>query len=204
MEVKERISEGFQKLAMRYGIKRVTLDELAAEIGISKKTIYQHFEDKTAIVHFVFKNEIETDKCRVHEFVEGSKNVIEQFFKISKYFQSEMEGVNPIVFQDLRKFYPQVWQIFTEHKNGFIREHITTALEIGKKQGYVRLDLESEIAAIIYGEMLEMAFSENIYTSKKFKTSQVHLNTIELFLYGVCTLKGHKLINKYKNIHEDE
>jgi TetR/AcrR family transcriptional regulator, cholesterol catabolism regulator len=205
MEVKTRIAEGFLKLAKVYGIKRVTLDELANEIGISKKTIYQHFEDKTAIVQHVFLAELEADKCTVGEIVtDGAKNVIEQFFTISKYFQQEMEGVNPIVIYDLRKFYPSVWSLFTEHKNGFVRKCISEMLEKGKTQGYVREDINSNLTAIIYGELIEIALANNITDDKKFKASYVHANIIELFLYGVCTLKGHKLINKYKNINEDE
>jgi TetR/AcrR family transcriptional regulator, cholesterol catabolism regulator len=204
MEVKERIARGFEKLIKKYGVKRVTLDELATEMGISKKTIYQHFEDKTDIIRFVFQNELQQDRCMILDLAENSKNMIEQFFKISKFFQEEMEDINPIVFYDLKKFYPEIWNLFIEHKNGFIRQKVGEALNAGKQQGLVRLDVDVELSAILHSEMIEMAFNDEIMPSKKFKVPQVHVKIIEFFLYGVCTLKGHKLINKHKNINEDE
>jgi TetR/AcrR family transcriptional regulator, cholesterol catabolism regulator len=204
MEIKERIALGFEKLVKKYGVKRVTLDELASEIGISKKTIYQHFEDKTDIVRHVFIAGLNDDKCLIEKMEAGSKNVIEQFFRISKYFQEEMEGINPIVFHDLKKFYPNVWALFSEHKNGFMRQKVSHALTVGKQQGLVREDVDIELAAILHSEMIDMSFNDEILPSKKFRVPQVHINIIEFFLYGVCTLKGHKLINKHKNINEDE
>jgi TetR/AcrR family transcriptional regulator, cholesterol catabolism regulator len=204
MEIKERIAVGFEKLVKKYGVKRVTLDELASEIGISKKTIYQHFEDKTDIVRHVFIAGLNDDKCLIENMEASSKNVIEQFFRISKYFQAEMEGINPIVFHDLKKFYPNVWALFSEHKNGFMRQKVSHALTIGKQQGLVREDVNIELAAILHSEMIDMSFNDEILPSKKFRVPQVHINIIEFFLYGVCTLKGHKLINKHKNINEDE
>jgi TetR/AcrR family transcriptional regulator, cholesterol catabolism regulator len=204
MEIKERIALGFEKLVKKYGVKRVTLDELASEIGISKKTIYQHFEDKTDIVRHVFIAGLNQDRCVIEDMESSSKNMIEQFFRISKFFQEEMEGINPIVFYDLKKFYPNVWTLFVEHKNGFIRQKVGHALTMGKQQGLVRDDVNVELAAILHSEMIEMAFNEEVLSSKKFRVPDVHVNIIEFFLYGVCTLKGHKLINKHKNINEDE
>jgi TetR/AcrR family transcriptional regulator, cholesterol catabolism regulator len=204
MEIKERIALGFEKLVKKYGVKRVTLDELASDIGISKKTIYQHFEDKTDIVRHVFIAGLNEDKCLIENMEASSKNVIEQFFRISKYFQAEMEGINPIVFHDLKKFYPNVWALFSEHKNGFMRQKVRHALTIGKQQGLVREDVDIELAAILHGEMIDISFNDDILQSKKFRVPQVHIDIIEFFLYGVCTLKGHKLINKHKNINEDE
>ena len=84
----------------------------------------------------------------------------------------------------------------------FVVNCVVVSLEKGKKDGLVRLDINSNILAKLRGEEIEMGFNPAVFPIDKFKILDVQIAFVEHFLYGICTLKGHKLINKYKKIVE--
>jgi hypothetical protein len=94
-----------------------------------------------------------------------------------------------------------MWHKF---RNDFVFGMIVNSLENGKKQGFVRDDVNCRILAKLRIEEIDIAFDPNIFPPDKYKMVETQLAMTEHFLYGVCTLKGHKLINKYKQIIEDE
>lgn len=201
--MKEKILKGAEELFFRFGIKNITMDDIARHLGMSKKTIYQYFKDKDEVVHSLLIEKIEEDKCLFNAACERSANIVEEMFEMMKNIRIVLKDMNPVLFHELYKFYPQSWKLFDDFKNGFILENIERSLVKGQEQGLVRTDINIKILARMRLENLDMGFFGNAFPSDKFNMVDVQLAMTEHFLYGVCTLKGHKLINKYKNINEE-
>lgn len=204
MDAKERILKGAEELFFQYGIKSITMDDIAKHLTISKKTIYQYFSDKDEVVHTLMKNSLKKDIDDFTCIHNDCKNIIDEIFAIMKHMGYMFSKINPIIFYDLQKYHPKSWKLFRDFKSDFILNMVEKALIKGITDGYVRKDINSKILAQLRMEEIEMGLNPNIFPPDKFKMLDVQLAMTEHFLYGICTLKGHKLINKYKQIVEEE
>jgi TetR/AcrR family transcriptional regulator, cholesterol catabolism regulator len=201
--MKEKILKGAEELFFRYGMKNITMDEIARTLGMSKKTIYQYFKDKDEMVHSLMVHKLEEDRLRFTKSFEESENIVVEAFAIMKDLREVLANVNPIVFHELHKYYPETWKVFEDFKTTFILENIQRCLYKGQEQGLVRKDINVKILSRMRLENLDMGFFGTAFPVDKFNMVDVQVAMTEHFLYGVCTLKGHKLINKYKNITEE-
>jgi TetR/AcrR family transcriptional regulator, cholesterol catabolism regulator len=179
------------------------MDDIAKHLSMSKKTIYQFYKEKDEIVHQLFLYEIDEDKKNFENIFLSAENIVDEAFKIIKLMHQMIGQCNPIMFHELIKFYPQTWKVFHDFKSDFMQGKIEVALAKGQKEGLVRDDIDIKLLSKIRVSLVDMAFNSEIFPADKYKVLDVHIALTEHFLYGVCTLKGHKLINKYKNIDED-
>ena len=204
MTHKERIQEGARELFRRYGIRNVTMDEIARQLGISKKTIYQEFPDKDSLVHSLMTGDMEKHHTEFEKIYAESENVVDEVFNIMKKMTEIFSNCNPVLYYDLEKHYPKTWKVFSDFKTKFILEHVERSLEKGKKDGLVREDVNTRILALLRIEEITLGMSPVVFPADRFSMLEVQLALTEHFLYGICTLKGHKLVNKYKKVNEDE
>lgn len=200
----DRILSGADELFCRFGIKNVTMDDISRHLGVSKKTLYQHFEDKNKIVLSVVACGILEHKEKFDEFEKISKNAIEEILHTMSYMSSIFANVNPNVFYDMQRFHPEAWQQFKKFKEEYVLHMIIRNLEKGREQGHYRLDFSVKIIARLRLEEIELGMNPAHYPADKYNLHDVTIQLLEHFLYGICTLKGHKMINKYKQLIEDE
>ena len=144
------------------------------------------------------------DECEMNQTTKESKNVIEEFFRIMKHIDSMFSQMNPNLFYDLQKYHPDSWKLFKNFKEECIERTVENSIKRGIKEGLVRSDIDTKIIARMRMETLEMGLNPEMFPPDKFKILDVQLALLDHFLHGICTLKGHKLINKYKEISEDE
>ncbi len=203
MSTKSKILQGAEDLIFKYGIKNITMDDIARHLTMSKKTIYKFYKEKDEIVHSLMQLSIENDKCRFNKIHDGTQNVVAECFEMMKEMREIFTKVNPIVFHELSKYYPETWKEFQKFKSGFIQDMIENTLMRGQKDGYIRQGINIKLMAKLRVEIIEMTLSGSFFTQDRSNMVEMQLAVTEHFLYGVCTLKGHKLINKYKNIEEE-
>ena len=202
MDNREKILFAAYDLFFRYGIKSVTMDDIAKHLSISKKTIYLSFQDKDEVVHTLMEQVLLKDQADFITIAKNTSNVVEEVFVMMKKMNGILNTINPNIFYDLKKYHPKTWSLFHKFRMEFVVNCVVVSLEKGKKDGLVRLDINSNILAKLRGEEIEMGFNPAVFPIDKFKILDVQIAFVEHFLYGICTLKGHKLINKYKKIVE--
>ena len=202
MDNREKILFAAYELFFRYGIKSVTMDDIAKHLSISKKTIYLSFQDKDEVVHTLMEQVLLKDQAEFITIAKNTSNVVEEVFVMMKKMNGILNTINPNIFYDLKKYHPKTWSLFHKFRMEFVVNCVVVSLEKGKKDGLVRLDINSNILAKLRGEEIEMGFNPAVFPIDKFKILDVQIAFVEHFLYGICTLKGHKLINKYKKIVE--
>ena len=204
MKTKDRILKGAEELFFKYGIKSITMDDISKHLAISKKTIYQYFDDKNQVVETLMKSRMHKNECEVEQIAKDSANVIEEVFGLMKHLSVMFSQMNPNLFYDLQKYHPDSWKLFKAFKEECVERMVENSIKKGIKDGLVRSDINPKIIARIRMEMVEMGFNPQIFPPDKFKMLDVQLASLDHFLHGICTIKGHKLINKHKEISEDE
>ena len=204
LEVKDYIISESDNLFCQHGFKSVTMDDIAKHLGMSKKTIYTHFNDKNEIVNMVIENKLNSQKCIIKEGMENAENAVHEVFFAVTNMKEQLSNINPNLFYDLQKYHPQAWLHFKNFRLKHLFQTIHSNLTRGIKEGYYRENIKIEILTQMRLEQIDLIFSNaNEYTNGKYGIAQVMTELTEHFLYGICSLKGHKLINKYKEITEE-
>lgn len=205
MEVKEYIISEADELFCKYGFKSVTMDDIAKHLGMSKKTIYTHFHDKNEIVNIVIESKLNFQIGVIKESLEAAENAVHEMFFAVTNMKELLSNMNPVLFYDLQKYHPQAWLCFKNFREKNLLETIHNNLVRGIEEGYYRKDINLDILTQMRLQQIDLIFSNSSdYTNGKYGIAQVMAELTEHFLYGVCTLNGHKLINKYREIIEEE
>jgi len=199
----ERIIQGGEDLFLQAGIKSVTMDDIAKHLGMSKKTIYQFFRDKNELVIALVKKKLKEDEDQIAAIISQSGNVIEEMINMMKCSEDIFSRINPIVIHDMQKYHPEAWAEFQKFKAEVLISTMEELLGKGIKQGYIRPDIDVRIIARMRVTQVEMGFNTTIFPMAEFNPWKVQVQFLEHFNYGICTLKGYKLLNQYKNIHDE-
>ena len=201
--MRDLIIKGADELFSKYGLRSVTMDDIAKRVGISKKTIYQQFEDKDALVEVIVKQKLDDQYKAMEEISRTYSNPIEEVLKMSEYIKTAMSLVHPSVVYDMRKFFPKSYEHYNHHMDCCFQESFSQNIEKGKAMGLYRENINPDILAKLRMVQIEMAFNPEIFPPTQYKLQDLQVEFIMHFLYGICTLKGHKMINKYCQINEE-
>jgi TetR/AcrR family transcriptional regulator, cholesterol catabolism regulator len=197
-ETKDKILIGAEGLFMKYGIRSVSMDDIARHLSVSKKTLYQHFADKDELVTMMSQLHMKRDVKEYEELTSASENSIDELNKISIQIKCDMEDMNPSLLYDLQKFHPKAWALWLNHKNDFIKSSIVRNLKQGISEGYFRPEINPEVMGISRLILIEAAFDGNLFPKDKFNLVHIQSQFFDHFVYGLCTDKGRKLYEKYK------
>ena len=197
MEVKERILLKAADLFMRYGIRSVTMDEIAGQLGISKKTIYQFFTDKDEIVEGVVDKEIQQNECKCENYLTASENAIHEVFISLEGMEEMFKAMNPLIMYDLEKHHFKAHKKFRDHINKFLYQVIEENLQRGIKEGLYRPELNIDIVIKHRIESAFMGFNQDVFPHSKYHISDVGRELGLLYMYSISTPEGIKLIEKY-------
>ncbi len=192
--------EIIQKIAdiyYRYGIKSVTMDDLARELGVSKKTLYLHFKDKKDVVAKVIDYLIKTQKCGISEALnQPGANAIDQLMMMTGFFTEQLKNSNASFTYDLQKYYSDIWEEVISFKREEVYHHILDNIRDGIEQGIYRTDLNYEIIAHTYVSRMEMYQTELWKPLEKFSLAEVFQTLFVYHIRGISNEKGLAHLDK--------
>lgn len=195
MEIRERIIAKAGDLFFQYGIKSVSMDELASSLGISKRTIYENFKDKEEILLSLLVSLRDERRKVFDSLISGRNNVVEIFIKIIEIQQS-----TPICdvkfFEDIQKYYPQANRNIEAEKEKN-KEYLVKFLQKGIEQGYIREDLNVEATAFLVEQSTYIYIRATSLEKPLFTFSELFYTMMINFVRGILTEKGIKIIDAY-------
>jgi TetR/AcrR family transcriptional regulator, cholesterol catabolism regulator len=197
MEVKERILTKAADLFSRYGIRSITMDEIASQLGISKKTIYQFFTDKDDMVLAVIEQEIARNEMDCNHFRQEAADAVQQVFLALESLDEMLKYTNPLMLYDLEKHHPKAFQKLREYKYRFLYQILMDNIQWGMDTEVYRNGLQKDIVAKCRIESAFLVFNPDVFPHTRYKISEVNYELAMLFLHGVVTPKGKKLIEIY-------
>lgn len=197
-KLKEQILIETTDLFMRYGIRSVTMDDIAQHMSVSKKTLYQLFKDKEDIIMLVMKQHFQRHMNEINDIHDSCSNAIEELHKISGYVRKQIRAINQGVIYDLQKYYKEIWNVYLELNRNIFFKSLLKSINWGIKEGNFREDINPEILTILRIEEVNISFDSNIYPEDKYNLPKIHEQLYSHFVYGILTPKGLKLLNQYK------
>lgn len=197
MEPKDRILQKAEELFMQFGIRSVSMDDIANNLGMSKKTLYQYFADKDELVEAVVDGHIKGIQEDCIDCRKEAKDAIHEIFNTMERIMEEFSNMNPMLLYDLEKFHHKAYQRFRDHKNKFLLQVIIENIEWGIKDELYRPDVNVDVMSKFRIESMMIPFNVSVFSPGKYNLASTSGLIIENFIYGLATIKGHKLIQKY-------
>jgi len=198
MEIKERILQKAMELFMRYGIRAITMDEIARTMGISKKTIYQYFADKDEIVYETCLNHV-AQECMTWEKLSHAQNALEEAHIIMEMMIEDMQDTNPAVVYELNRYHPRAYALIEQMKEHTIKPNILAHLKRGVAEGYFRDDINVELMTNFRTSIFELGLNPAVFPPAKYKLIDIFNALNEHFVRGILTDKGRILWDEYKS-----
>jgi len=196
--MKQKILQTASKLFLSLGFKSVTMDDIAEKMAISKKTIYEYYQNKTALVkattHFVFE--------QIHQKIDSiccedcDTSPIHTLFHINNFMVKHLQEDNAPEYQ-LKKYYPKIAASLTEKKFTLMTEGITENLEKGIEQGLYRSDIDAPVIARIYYSSISTIKNSDIFPADTYKISQVMHTFLCYHIRAIATPKGNLELENY-------
>lgn len=197
--VEEYILNEAEKLFMKFGTRSVTMDDIAKHLGISKKTIYVNFKDKDELVTSMISNMLKKDECNMLECQGNAKDAIDEIFLMMDFLKEMLAGINPIIFYDLEKYHNSAHQLMMSFHEKHIYNKVKANLERGIVENIFREDINPEILAHARVKQINWIFESELIRTGKYSLYDVIEELTTHYLYGICTLSGHILINNHTN-----
>ncbi|MEX1003321.1 MAG: TetR/AcrR family transcriptional regulator [Crocinitomicaceae bacterium] len=181
---------------LKYGIKSVTMDEMARQLGVSKKTVYQYVKDKNDLVeHCVMLNHQEEEQM-IRKIVEQTDNPIEQMLRISRFIIQELQKVHPSIFFDLEKYHPSAKEMIECHKDEFITGCIEQNLIDGIKQNLYRKNLNPKVISAIYVGMIDLVMGSEMMRKTNLRPDEIYTEMFRYHIRGIASEKGLKYLTE--------
>lgn len=177
------------KLYQRYGIKSVTMDDVAKHLGISKKTLYEHFKDKEDLVRNVLMAEHDNQCGSFTAITDQQLNAIEELFEVYKMLNTMFREYNPSMEFDLRKYYPDLFIEIKEIRRKRMFESVMNNINKGKKEGLYRKELNSKIIAKLHVFRTESLFDNDMFTIEELTSFKMFH---EVFIYHIQGILSHE------------
>ncbi len=201
MASKEHIVNESLQLFRKMGIRSVTMDYIAEQLRISKRTLYELFPKKEDLLTECLNKIKEMHHQKAQEILSTSEHIIETFILFMRYHINDMKQFHPMFYYDLRKYYPEIACPQTEYFHNQMLINMQKFIEEGKKQGIFRQDIHSEIAAKLLIEQFKIASNEDLFPYEKYSYAAVFEHISINFLRGMATVQAIETIEKYYQKH---
>lgn len=182
---------------MQFGIRTVTMDDIARDLSISKKTIYQYFKDKRELVNTITKDHLDQEEARFDDLTGESENAVHELILVSQCLRTSIQEMKMNIMNELQKFYPEAWKLYEGFKHDVMKASIVGVINRGKKEGYFREEIIPELIATMRIEQVQTFFMRNLYTKDNFSLTEVQMHLFDHFIHGLFTIEGHQLFNQY-------
>jgi TetR/AcrR family transcriptional regulator, cholesterol catabolism regulator len=200
METADKIVEKVSELFLKYGIKSVTMDDIAAHLGMSKKTIYKFFENKTALVEYFIVNEIAINRNNFNLLVSTNNDPLVKLFFAMVNVEKFYLKLNPSTIYALERYYHQPYVLLKQHKDEFLFKAIKNSIEEGILLRLYQNDFNVDVMSGFFLESLTIVPGSGFFPSKKIDVTDQE-DIIGHMISGIATPDGLDKINRYKSQH---
>ncbi len=190
------ILERVYELYNKFGIKSITMDDVSRELGISKKTLYQHVKDKADLVEKVMLTNTLKHRKSMYSIVDKNMNAIVELLEVNAYMNEMMKDHNPTLDYDLKKYYPDIYNRLMNETRRRMFESIKRNLEKGIKEGIYRKELDVDIISKLHMTRMEYKYSSDSFTLNELNSPSVIKEIFIYHLHGISNEEGVKVLNE--------
>ncbi|WP_297797651.1 TetR/AcrR family transcriptional regulator [uncultured Eudoraea sp.] len=201
--MKDKILTKATDLFLNLGFKSVTMDDLASAMGISKKTIYSHFENKTKLVEACTMHVFDSVSCGIDQICALKKNPIEELYEIKKLVMQHLKDEKTSPQYQLQKYYPKIFNTLRNKQFDMMHDCVVNNVKEGIKMGIYRDNLNIEFVARIYFTGVSNIKDVRLFPDTQFPVATLMDDYLEYHLRGIVTPDGRKILNQLINSNQD-
>lgn len=175
------------------------MDDVARDASMSKKTLYQYFDNKDGLVIEVANRHFEKERIDFDEIKESANDAIHEVMLVSQCLRKHIFRMNPSLLFDMQKYHSTAWDEYLKFKHSFIRGNIKDNISRGIDEGYFRSEIDAEILSILRVEQVQLAFNQKIFNNK-WDLPTIQLQLLDHFVHGLLTDKGREKYKEYSQI----
>jgi AcrR family transcriptional regulator len=195
---KKDILDRILKMFMRYGIRSITMDDIARELGVSKKTLYHDFEDKNDLIERVINFDMMQSRKFLEEVHRTELDAIEEVFKVNARIHEDRSRYSPTFFYDLKRYFPEFYRRWLEDKRQNMFGLIVGNLRKGKQEGVYRKEIQEEIIGKLYMARMEMLDSSEIIDGHQTLSAECMQEIFIYHMHGICNGDGLQTLAEFK------
>ena len=199
MDASTEIISRSEQLFLRLGIRSITMDDIARELGISKKTLYQHFDHKDSLVEAVIISHVERERLAMENICLKATDALDEIRNVGAFITATIEDVSPSALFDLQKYYRKSWELLMEKQDGQVIHSIVKNIERGISEGWYRSDVNPEIVARIYSKATYMVVDEISNSASKFSRRELIWELHNYHIHAIATPAGIERWKRYSN-----
>lgn len=190
MEVKERIVQEACRFFLNEGVRRITMDEVARRLGMSKRTIYEHFRDKTELLHSCMLQSFARNDAEIAQLEGNCEHLLEFVLRILDYGSHSVKIINPAFFEDLRLYYPKLYNEMVAYRREAMVDQLRKLIEQGMKGGYFRQGTNAALVAKIFMEQMLAMNRRDVFPPELFSQSELFETLFLTTIRGISTKNG--------------
>jgi AcrR family transcriptional regulator len=179
------------------GFKSVTMDDLAKELAISKKTIYSFFDNKTALVECCTLQLCKTISANIKELATKNLHPIDELFEVRQIVRRFLKNEQSSPQYQLQKYFPSLFKKLKDEQLMMMREFLMRNLSKGIEIGVYREDLNPEMVFRLYFYTYFSLRDPQLYPEKIFNAQELIFEHINYHIRGIATPKGADYLNNY-------
>ncbi|WP_372935169.1 TetR/AcrR family transcriptional regulator [Seonamhaeicola sp.] len=200
--MREKIIHKAGELFLNYGFKSITMDDIANNLGISKKTIYVHFSNKTKLIQATTMRLFESISNGIACICELNKNPIEEIYSIKQFVMEHLKNEKSSPQYQLQKYYPKIYNSLKNKQFDVMLGCVKKNLERGVAEGLYRENINIDFISRMYFNSMTIIKDNNLFPKDKFTMPMLMDNYIEYHLRGICTHKGLEILNDHINSNQ--
>ena len=195
----QHIIEKTSELYNQYGIKSITMDDVARELGMSKKTLYKYVANKDDLVEHFVAHLTESRKCNVEDIKKQNLNAIEELFAVNEHVIEMLQNYNPSTEFDLKKYYPDQYRNLRERRRNNMYWAVKENIEKGKRESLYRQELDEDIISRVHVSRIENSFANEMFTIQELTSWKFIREMMIYHIHGIANAEGVKIFyNKLK------
>ncbi|MFA7420930.1 MAG: TetR/AcrR family transcriptional regulator [Melioribacteraceae bacterium] len=196
-EIKQRIVQKADEMFRQYGFSKITMEEIASNLGISKKTLYKHFSNKDHIL----KEIVHANKCEVDKFIEDlmaqkSMPFLDKLKNFMNFIAQQAQKLEGPMVHDLMKCNPEVWKDIEEFRSKKAYKHLSQLIEEGVENGIFRKDVDNSVIVVGYVASIHSLINPEVLSKLPISADQAFRDILKILFEGIFTTEGRK---KYKS-----
>lgn len=196
-QVRERIIANAEALFFSRGFSRVTMDQVAAELGISKKTLYQHFDSKHQLLYAVVSRLMAESERFIKTLTEDPKlDYFQRVAGLVEHISRRTSGISRDFMQDLQKSAPEMWEEINQFRQKKIYHNFGLLVGKGVRAGLIRPEIDPDLLMQMYAVLVQQMINPQALAQSDYSPGQLMKAIVELVFAGAVTEKGRARFKK--------
>lgn len=198
-ELKERIIVCARDRFFREGFAKISVDEIVSDLSMSKKTFYQHFESKDALVEEVFERKFTEVNAIMNRILAAETDFVHKLQDFVTFVGSMLGTISKAMFSDVQKHLPHLWKRIEQFRRERLTKNLSILVQQGRREGLIRDDVNPRLFLLAYLATVDGIMHAGVLMNESFSAKEALEGIMNIFFNGILTDAGRTQLNELQH-----